>query len=78
MEGVLAQWAQIIGKGEGMDGPFKYGVSIEVCRGEGGVLAVSVGVVEGTKWAGCVFLQGAQGADVVARVLKLGMTSGVI
>ena len=45
----MSRWAQIIRKGEGVEGSFEDGVSMEACRGEGGVLAVGVGVVEGTK-----------------------------
>ena len=44
---------------------------MEACRGEGDVLAVGVGVVEGTEGVGCGLLRVAQGADVVASVLKL-------
>ena len=69
VEGVVSRWAQIIRKGEGVEGSFEDGVSMEAGRGEGGVLAVGVGVVEGTEGVGCGLPLGAQGADVVAIVL---------
>ena len=57
----MSRWAQIIRKGEGVEGSFKYRVSMEACCGEGDVLAVGVGVVEGTEGVGCGLLWGYRG-----------------